>query len=161
MIRLIAALDRKRGIGKNGGIPWSIPEDAQFFTDATKTHGGNVLTGGRTFRETYTNGPLEGRHNYILTRHEEAIPGTTVVHDLTKLLEEFKGKDLWVSGGAEVFAAIMSAGHADELYLTHIDAEFGCDRFFPEYESDFKLVEKGEPRQQNGFHFYYAKYLKK
>ena len=161
MIRLIAALDRKRGIGKNGGIPWSIPEDEKFFTDSTKTHGGHVLTGARTYRLTYKNGPLKDRHNYVLTRHEAPMPGAVVVHDLAKLLAEFADKDLWVSGGAEVFKAVMAAGRADELYLTHIDADFGCDRFFPEYEKDFKLAKKSEPREQNGFRFYYSTYVKK
>jgi dihydrofolate reductase len=159
MIRLIAAVDRKRGIAKHGGLPWSIPEDSQYFTDQTKTHGGNVLTGGTTFRNTYRRRPLAGRQNYILTHKEDAIEGVTLVHDLGKLLEEFKDKDLWVAGGAEVFKEIMAAGKADELYLTHIDADFGCDQFFPEYEQVFKKVEEGKTREQNGLKFTYAKYV--
>ena len=158
MIRLIAAIDRKRGIAKHGGLPWSIPEDAQYFTDQTKTHDGNVLTGGTTFRNTYKGRPLAGRQNYILTHKEEPIEGAILVHDLSKLLEEFKDKDLWVAGGAEVFKEIIDAGKADELYLTHIDADFGCDQFFPEYEQAFKQVEESETREQNGFKFTYAKY---
>lgn len=160
MILFIAAIDRKRGIAKDGGMPWKIPEDENFFTTQTKTRGGNVLTGGTTFRNTYHGHPLKDRQNYILTRRNEPIPDAIVVHDLPKLLSEFKGdKDLWVSGGAEVFAEIMKLGQADELYLTHIDADFGCDQFLPEYEKDFKLVEQSEVREQNGFKFTYAKYV--
>lgn len=158
MIRLIAAIDNKRGIARNGVMPWKIPEDEKYFTEQTKTYGGNVLTGGVTFRNTYHGGPLAGRQNYILTRHDEPIPGATVVHDLDKLLEDFKDKDLWVAGGAEVFAEIMAAGKADELYLTHIDADFNCDQFFPEYEKSFKMVEQSETREQNGLKFTYARY---
>lgn len=161
MNRLIAAIDRKRGIGKHGGIPWSIPEDEAFFTDSTKTHGGHVLTGARTFRETYHNGPLQDRDNYILSRQDEDFPGVTVVHDLEAFLKEFTDKDLWVAGGAAVFEQVMGLGYADELYLTFIDADFGCDRFFPKYENDFELVQKGDWREQNGFRFYYATYRKK
>lgn len=161
MIRLIAAIDRKRGIGKYGIIPWYIPEDEQFFTDQTKTHGGHVLTGGVTFRKTYKHGPLKDRHNYILTHDTSPIPGAVVVNDIAKFLEEWGDKDLWVSGGAGVFEEVMRAGKADELYLTHIDADFGCDRFFPEYEKDYKLVEQSEPCEQNGFRFIYARYVKK
>lgn len=161
MIRLIAAIDRKRGIGKHGGLPWFIPEDEAYFTSQTKTSGGNVLTGGRTFRDTYRNRPLAKRQNYILTRHDLNIPGTIPVHDLVKFLEEFKDKDLWVSGGAEVFAEIIKAGKADELYITHIDADFGCDRFFPEYENAFQKIKESEAREQNGFHFTYATYVPK
>ena len=161
MIRLIAAIDRKRGIAKNGSMPWDIPEDEQFFTDQTKTYGGNVLTGGATFREAYKNKPLVDRQNYILTRSDEPVEGAIVIHDLDKLLEEFKDKDLWVSGGAEVFKAVMEAGKADELYLTHIDGDFDCDRFFPEYEDTFKKIEESEVREQNGFRFTYAKHVVK
>ena len=158
MIRFIAAIDRKRGIAKHGGLPWYIPEDEKFFTAQTKTFGGNVLTGGKTFRDTYKGKPLVGRQNYILTHKDTPIEGVIIVHDLNKLLEEFKDKDLWVSGGAEVFKEIIDAGKADELYLTHIDADFGCDQFFPEYEDNFKKTEESEIREQNGFKFTYAKY---
>jgi dihydrofolate reductase len=161
MIIFIAAIDRKRGIAKHGGIPWFIPEDEKYFTTQTKTRGGNVLTGGKTFRDTYKGRPLVDRQNYILTRQQDPIEGATVVHDLMQLLDEFKGKELWISGGAEVFKEIMDAGRADELYLTHIDADFGCDQFLPEYENGFKKVEESEVREQNGFKFTYAKHVRK
>jgi len=160
MIRLIAAVDRKLGIAKKGILPWYIPEDEQFFTDQTKTYGGHVLTGGVTFRITY-HGPLKDRHNYILTHKTEPIEGAIVVNNIHKFLKDFEGKDLWVAGGAEVFKEVMDAGKADELYLTHIDADFGCDRLFPPYQDDFKLVEQSEPREQNGFRFIYSRYAKR
>ncbi|PIZ62426.1 hypothetical protein COY17_02480 [Candidatus Saccharibacteria bacterium CG_4_10_14_0_2_um_filter_52_9] len=157
MNRLIVAIDRKLGLAKNGGIPWNIPEDENFFTEQTKTFGGNVLTGGVTFREAYKSKPLAERQNYILTHDTTPIEGVTLVHDLEKFLAEYKGKDLWIAGGAGVFKLVMEAGLADELYITHIDADFACDQFFPDYEG-FKLIEQGEPREQNGFGFRYAKY---
>lgn len=162
MILFIAAIDRKRGIAKHGGMPWSIPEDEQYFTSQTKTRGGNVLTGGKTFRDTYGGKPLKDRQNYILTHQKESIDGAVVIHDLDTLLADFQGegKDLWVSGGAEVFSQIMQAGYADELYLTHIDADFGCDQFFPEYEDTFKKAEESETREQNGFRFTYTRYIR-
>lgn len=161
MIRLIAAIDDKRGIAKNGSMPWKIPEDEQYFTDMTKTLGGNVLSGGATFREAYHEHPLKDRTNYILTRSYDQIPGAIVVHDIAELLTEFEHKDLWVSGGAAVFAEVMAAGRADELYLTHIKGDFGCDRFFPEYERDYELVKESPMREQNGFKFTYAVYRRK
>ena len=159
MIRLIAAIDRRRGIAKNGAMPWHIPEDEAYFTRQTKTHGAAVLTGGTTFRDTYKNRPLADRQNYVLTHRDTPIPGAVVVHDLDALLREFTEKDLWVSGGAEIFAQVIAAGKADELYLTRIDAEFGCDKFFPEYEDAFTLAEESEVHEQNGFHFTYARYI--
>lgn len=158
MNRLIVAIDRKRGLAKNGGMPWNIPEDEQFFTDQTKTHGGHVLTGGETFRLAYKNKPLKGRHNYVLTHHTQPIEGAVVVNDLPTFLDEFK-EDLWVSGGAAVFEQIMALGKADELYITHIDADFGCDRFFPDYKG-YNLAEESPVKEQNGFKYKYAIYRK-
>jgi dihydrofolate reductase len=161
MIRLIAATDRKRGIAKQNVIPWHIPEDQDFFDTETKKHGGHVLTGSVTFRVTYQGEPLADRHNYILTRQTEPIAGARVINDLAAFLPEFDHKDLWISGGAAVFQGVMKLGYGDELLITHVDADFGCDRFFPSFEESFKLVEKGEPREQNGFHFTYSRYARK
>ncbi|HVV66872.1 MAG TPA: dihydrofolate reductase [Candidatus Saccharimonadales bacterium] len=157
MIRLIAAIDRERGIAKRGVIPWHIPEDAAFFDSETKKFGGKVLSGGVTFRVGYGGHPLAGRQNYILTHDPQPIEGATVIHDIAQFLEKFEG-DLWVAGGAAVFEEVMELGYADELYLTHVDASFGCDRFFPEYEGSFTQIEQSEPKEQNGFTYRYTKY---
>lgn len=161
MNRLIVAIDRKRGLAKHGFMPWFIPEDEQYFTDQTKTHGAKVLSGGVTFREGYNSRPLPERQNFILTHDTTPIQGVTLVHDLEKFLEDFKNEELWIAGGAKVFEQVIKLGFANELYLTHIDADFGCDQFFPEYKANFILHEQSERREQNGFYFTYAKYIPK
>ena len=161
MIRLIAALDQKRGIAKHGYMPWNIPADERYFTDQTKLYGGVLLTGKTTFVISYKGRPLAGRDNYILTHETQEIPGVTVVHDLAEFLEQLQGADLWVAGGASVFEQVMNLGKADELYLTAIDADFGCDQFFPPYEEEFKLRSQSNLMHENGFTFYFAKYQKR
>jgi dihydrofolate reductase len=158
MNRLIVAVDRKRGIAKQGIFPWYIPEDEKYYDDHTKTYGGNVLIGSMTFKTL--DGPMPGRQNYVLTHDKTPIEGVELVHDLGKFLKDFEGTDLWIVGGANVFAQVVQAGKADELYITHIEADFNCNQFFPEYKQDFKLVEKSDLHEQNGFIFSYAKYAK-
>ncbi|HEX5743833.1 MAG TPA: dihydrofolate reductase [Candidatus Saccharimonadales bacterium] len=162
MILLIAAIDSRRGLAKDGKLPWKIPEDERYFTQQTKTRGGHVLTGATTFRATYHGKPLVRRHNYILTHKKDPIPGATVVQDLPGLLDKFAGlgRDLWVAGGADVFKQIIDMGKADELYLTHIEGDFGCDQFFPEYGHTFRLAEESDVREQNGHRFTYARYVR-
>ncbi|HZL07846.1 MAG TPA: dihydrofolate reductase [Candidatus Dormibacteraeota bacterium] len=160
MIRLIVAVDRKLGLAKRGFQPWYIPDDEQYFAEKTKSYGGHVLIGKTTF-QTFKHGSLTGRQNYVLTHSTDPIEGVTVVHDLNEFLEGFRDKDLWIVGGAKVFAEVMQAGKADELYITRIDADFGCDQFFPAYEQGFKLADRTEPQEQNGFTFTYARYTKK
>lgn len=158
MIRLIAAIDRQRGLAKQGFQPWYIPEDEQRFTELTKQYNGHVLVGGTTFRTFH--GPLADRDNYVLTRDKTPIEGVELVHDLKKFLAEFKNRDLWVIGGANVFTEVMELGRADELHLTHIDADFSCNQFFPEYAADFKLQQRTDKREQNGFNYTYAWYTR-
>lgn len=157
MIRLIAALDEKLGIAKNGRMPWNIPEDEKYFTDHTKKFGGNVLTAGRTFREAYKSQPLKERKNYVYTRSNEPIDGGEVVNDLDEFLNNFSEHDLWVAGGGELFSQVIKKDFPIELYLTHIEGDFNCDTFFPKYEG-FELKSNSQIHEQNGYKFYYAVY---
>lgn len=157
MIRLIAAIDRQRGIAKHGFQPWYIPDDEAYFTEQSKSHGGQVLVGGTTYRDSFKSKPLEGRTTFLLTRDTKPIAGVQLVHDLATWLTQQQG-DVWVVGGSSVYKQVIDTGQADELYLTHIDADFRCDQFFPEYESKFHLVSQSESHTENGFQFTYAVY---
>jgi dihydrofolate reductase len=158
MIRLIVAIDRELGLAKQGVQPWYIPKDEDYFTEQTKQYGAAVLVGSTTF-QTFQK-PLEGRQNYVLTRDKTSVDGVELVHDLEKFLKEFQEKDLWVIGGANVFSQVIQAGKADELYITHIEALFGCNQFFPDYQTNFSLTERSELHEQNGFIFSFARYTK-
>jgi len=158
MIRLIAAIDRKRGIAKQGFQPWFIPADGEYFGQQTKLYGAVILVGSTTFK-TFS-GPLTGRQNYVLTRDKTPIDGVELVHDLASFLKDYVTKDLWVIGGANVFAQIMELERADELYLTQIEADFGCNQFFPHFGDTYTLVEESDLHEQNGFIFTYNRYVK-
>ncbi len=158
MIRLIAAIDRKQGIGKDGFQPWLIPDDEAYFTSHTKDYGGNILVGNTTYKLFH--GPLAERDNYVLTRDNTPIEGVELVHNLEKFLKDLQGHDLWVIGGANVFSQIMQLGKADELYLTRIEADFGCNQFFPDFSQGFSLQERSDLHEQNGFLYSYEIYTK-
>lgn len=149
MIRLIAAIDRERGIAKCGCIPWKIPSDERFFTEQTKKYGGITLTGRATF-DTFSR-PLVERQNFVVTHKTQPIPGAELVHDIPAFLDTHP--EVWVIGGADIF--VQTIHRADELYLTPIDATFGCDRFFPDYETAFKRVSQSDLQEENGFRFRY------
>jgi len=155
MIRLIAAIDQQRGIAKHGCIPWSIPSDEHFFTSETKKYGGVTLTGRVTF-DTFKR-PLVDRQNFVLSRQQLSTQGAEIVHDIDDFITNHS--EVWIIGGAEVFAQTIQ--RADELYLTPIDATFGCDRFFPEYQDQFKLVSQSPAQEENGFRFRYEIWRRK
>lgn len=155
MIRHIVAFDQKLGIAKNGGQPWNIPEDSQYFRDQTKSHGGQVLVGMTTFK-TFEH-PLSDRTNFVVTHQTEPIDGVIFVHDLPKFFAEVKG-DIWVAGGASIFAQTL--GVADELYITRIEADFGCDQFYTSFDETFSLALQSEEKQQNGFQYRFEVYVR-
>ena len=156
MIRLIAAVDNKRGIAKHGFQPWHIPNDEKYFLDQTSKWGGEVLMGSKTYE--VIGHPLKDRKNYVASRDAASINGAEVVRDLENFLKTFE-RDLWVIGGASVFEQALP--YADELYLTEIQADFGCDQFFPEFQAGFMPFGEEPLQEQNGFLYKYVIYTKR
>jgi dihydrofolate reductase len=65
MIEMIVAMGLNREIGKDNKLLWNLEDDMKHFVKTTK--GKNVVMGRKTF-ESLPNGPLKGRHNYVITR---------------------------------------------------------------------------------------------
>lgn len=156
MIRLIAAIDNKRGIAKGGLQPWYIPNDEKYFLEQTSKWGGEVLMGSKTYE--VIGHPLANRKNYVASSSAASVTGAEVVSDLQSFLKTFE-RDLWVIGGASIFEQALP--YADELYLTEIQADFGCDQFFPEFQSAFMAFGEEALQEQNGFIYKYVVYTKR
>ena len=152
MIRFIAAIDQKRGIAKEGRIPWHLPTDEQYFLQKTSQDGGVVLMGRATFEAI--GHPLKERRNIVISKSLGPTEGIEVMNDLQQALHV--AKDVWVIGGAAIFEQTLS--FADELYITRIETDENCDRFFPEFEKGFELTSKSKPRHENGLTFRFCKY---
>jgi dihydrofolate reductase len=151
MIRFIAAIDSKLGMANDHGIPWQgkVPSDVAYFRD--KTLGGTVLMGYGTYREF--NDPLPERTNVVASSKTiSLLPGFQQTSDARQFLLRAKA-DVWVIGGPGLFAQTLDL--ADELYLTRIEGDFGCTKFFPEFISRFKKISSAEPLTENsiGLHF--------
>ncbi len=139
MIRIIVAIDQSRGLADDRGIPWQgrIPTDARYFREQTRT--GTVLMGFRTYEEF--DRPLNGRENFVLARPGGTLrPGFAAVPDLSAFLDEHGDGLVWVIGGSALFERSLPS--TDELYLTRLDAEFACTKFFPEFEPEFELASR-------------------
>jgi dihydrofolate reductase len=146
MIRLIAATDTRRGIATASGIPWNLPGDAAYFRDQTGS--GLIVMGWATYTEFAA--PLHDRDNYVLTRDgtDSLRPGFVPVRDLDDLGTRHPGQDVWVIGGAAVYANTIS--QADELFITQVLADFHCTKFFPPYQDRFTLASESENHQDGG-----------
>lgn len=157
MIRFIAALDNKRGIANDHGIPWQgkIPTDVAYFRD--KTTGSSVMMGAGWYKEQQL--PLPNRRNLVATKDPEPLRGgfdkVTDAHSFLQSVNE----DIWVGGGAGLFASTLDL--ADELYLTLIDADFDCTKFFPEYQNEFIRTDSNQPITENGITYTFTVWRRK
>jgi len=127
-ISLIWGMDKHRLIGRDNALPWSLPADMQWFRK--QTMGKPILMGRKTYASIGR--PLPGRLNLVLSRQDEpAIEGCTRVTSLDAARDAAgDAQELMVMGGAEVYQQLIPK--ATRLYITHIDASFEGDAWFPE-----------------------------
>lgn len=125
----IWAQAHNRAIGKNGGMPWHLPEDLAHLRRLTM--GQPVIMGRATWDslgEKYQ--PLPGRRNIVLTRSGDPIVGCETVSSFDEAKELVAGELAWVMGGAQVYEAAMP--HIDGIVVTDIDIDVpGADAFAP------------------------------
>ncbi|MFZ5836536.1 MAG: dihydrofolate reductase [Pseudomonadota bacterium] len=129
IISLIAAVAQNGVIGREGGLPWRLPEDLKFFKATTL--GKPVIMGRRTYDSIGK--PLPGRLNIVLTRDPRwRAPGISVAHDLDGALRIAQGSgadEAMIIGGADIYE--MALPIASRIYLTRIQREFDGDALFP------------------------------
>ena len=150
-IEIIAAVAENLAIGKDGQMPWHLPQDLKHFKSVTMGH--TVLMGRRTFESIGR--PLPGRDNIVLTsRGGLTVPGVVAVSGLEEALAACRTATLMVIGGQRVYEEMLP--HARVLHLTRIMKSFEGDTFFPDWQAQpFVLKDRSEVQssQENGFEF--------
>ncbi len=148
-VTLIVAQASNHCIGKDGGLPWHIPEDLKHFRQCTM--GKTVLMGRKTWESLpEKHRPLSGRKNVVITRDRSFIAeGATLFHNLEEALETLKNEDIWILGGAEIFK--QSLPFAEKIELTQIHVPYEGDTFFPEISQGAWSIIKEE--KHDGYSF--------
>lgn len=151
MIALIAAIDTNNCIGKDGALPWHIPEDLAHFKKLTE--GKTILMGRKTWEslpEKYR--PLPNRTNIVITRQNSyALPAGVLCYDSVDVaLAAHKNEDSMVIGGGEIFTQTIKK--ADVLYMTHVNQTVNaCTAFFPPINPT--IWRETEREDHDGFSF--------
>ena len=144
------AHDLNLGIGRNGKLPWHIPEDMRHFKRTTK--GGVVIMGRKTWDSIPMKyRPLPERENIIITRNKEYNAwGGVIAHSLEEALEiaqKYK-KRIYIIGGSEIYN--QSINVCKYLYITLVKDTFECDKTMRGYSELFTLVESEEVKAKSG-----------
>ncbi len=157
-ISIVVAMDEKRGIGKDGKIPWPrIPEDLQRLKNLTLGH---VTIVGRTsyesmlgYYEASGRDTMSRRTHVVVSRNPDyqVDPGYGfAASSIEEALEKAKQEEVFVIGGAQIYAQTLV--HATRLLLTMVEGNYKCDTFFPDY-SVFDQVVSETPRESNGLRY--------
>jgi dihydrofolate reductase len=138
---LVAAVAKNRVIGKDGKMPWHLPEDLKHFRRVTLDHA--VIMGRLTF--VSMGKPLPKRRNIVVTRTPQTIEGCEVVTSLEAAiaLARTTDEEPRVIGGGQLYALALPL--ATRLILTEVQQAPEGDAFFPDFdERDFIETERRE-----------------
>jgi dihydrofolate reductase len=155
-INLIVACARNGVIGRDGGMPWRLPEDLAHFKRTTLNH--PVIMGRRTWESLPPKvRPLPGRRNLVLSTDPQwSAAGAQRQASLQQALQACSGDDeVWVIGGAQVYAQALPL--ADGLVVTEIDADIDGDTVFPAWDrGSFVETRRETHRAAAPHHFDFA-----
>nr|AIA17683.1 Dihydrofolate reductase [uncultured bacterium] len=139
----IVAVARNGIMGKDGKLPWHIPEDLKFFKETTMGHA--IIMGRKTYDERKK--PLPGRRNIVVSRKPDfqanGCEVTTSVEQAIALARTTDSNPC-VVGGNEIFR--LALPYATRIYITEIDRDYEGDTVLDIDLTGFRETErrKGE-----------------
>ncbi|HET9850738.1 MAG TPA: dihydrofolate reductase [Candidatus Saccharimonadales bacterium] len=133
ILSLIVAAAENDVIGKDGQMPWRLPDESAYFRQTTLGH--PVITGRKNYEAMGR--PLPGRLNIVITRQAgyKAADGVEVVNSLESALAlpEVKSADeVFIIGGQQIYE--MAMAKADRLYLTIVHTTIAGGTAFFKYD---------------------------
>lgn len=149
-VSIVVAADDRGGIGREGTLPWHLPEDLRRFKAITM--GKPVVMGRRTWDSLGR--ALPGRHNIVISRRSGMIAaGATVVDSLPAALRAAgDAPEVCIIGGAQVYQLALPL--ADEIHLTRVHVAVDADTWFPVIDgADWEEVRR-EDRPADERHAY-------
>ena len=131
ILSLVVAMAENRVIGRDGDLPWRLPEDLKHFKRVTM--GKPVIMGRKTWDSLYVK-PLPGRRNIVVTRNldfsADGAEATGSIDDALALVD--RDEEAMVIGGATLFEATLAS--AQRFHLTEVHAEIEGNTRFPAFD---------------------------
>jgi len=168
---IIAAIDKNRGIGKAGKLPWALRGDMEHFKAITTREvalgaRNAVIMGSTTWNSLPgKHRPLAGRLNVVLSFTSiDLPPGVLLASSLDDAFNQLALKEvgeIFIIGGASVYAQSIKHPACHKLYLTEIDSVFECDTYFPEIPTDFVKVSQENSVEEQGIAYHFVAYERK
>lgn len=156
-LTLVVAMDAQRGIGVDNRLPWHLPEDLAHFKRVTVER--PIIMGRKSFDSIGR--PLPKRRNIVVTRNRAwSHEGVEVAGSLEQAIALAGDGPSSIIGGAQIFGEALPL--ADRMIVTHIDAVYRCDTFFPEIDpAVWRVTAREEHRSADGVGFSFVTYERK
>lgn len=161
-MKMIVCVSENFGIGNGGSLLFSLPPDMKFFRETTLN---KVVVMGRSTLDSFPGGkPLKNRTNIVISRNTDFLrEGAIVLHskeDVLAYVEQFDTDDVYIIGGAQIYE--MFRDECDTAYVTKVEKEAECDKFFFDIDSDnsWKLSSQSEKMEYEGTIFSFCTYKK-
>ena len=166
-LNLIYARARNGVIGKDGKMPWHLPEDLAYLKRMTL--GCSVIMGRKTWDSLPPKfRPLPGRTNVVITRqqawHEEgALPAHNLLEALSicehmSIILDPSPDQVWVLGGAQIYEQALP--FAKRVLVTEIDADFDGDAHAPTLDAQWKETSRESHTSATGLAFSVVTYTR-
>ena len=160
-IAMIYARSSNHCIGKDGGIPWHLPDDFAHFKKTTM--GKPIIMGRKTYEDHQS--ALPGRLNIVVTRQQnyQVVEGIEVVSSLDAAIKRASeaSNEIFIIGGVEFFT--LGYAIADTVYETIIEADIDGDAFLPAFDySDWEseLLDEHPIDDKHKFAFKFYKHCR-
>ncbi len=131
-LAMVVAMTPDRVIGKDGDMPWHIPEDLKHFRRVTMGH--TIIMGRKTHESIGR--ALPRRRNIVITRNPDAhFEGCDVAHSLEAAIamaREGGDDEPRIVGGGAIYALALPL--ATKLFLSEVDLDVEGDTHFPPYD---------------------------
>jgi dihydrofolate reductase len=147
---MVVAIGIGGAIGKNGQVPWRIPEDLKHFKNVTMGHA--IIMGRKTWDEVGK--PLPGRRNLVVSRNASlALEGAEVFPSLETAIAAARTTDPepQVIGGSHLYAAALPL--ATHIELTEVHRAVDADTFFPPWDRTAWREVSRRPAETEGVEF--------
>lgn len=136
-LTIVAAMGRRREIGRDGSLPFRLKSDMMHFRDVT---GGRPVVMGRKTWDSLPKKPLPGRPNVIVSRNPDfEAQGACVFSSIglaaaaaRALADNLNVEEVCIIGGGQIYAAALPL--VKRMWLTEVDAEADADVFFPAFD---------------------------
>ncbi|WP_193213958.1 dihydrofolate reductase [Luteolibacter marinus] len=146
----IVAMTPDRVIGRDGTLPWHLPEDLAFFKRTTSGH--PIVMGRKTYDSIGR--PLPKRRNIVVTRDPGwSADGVEAIHSPGALSGLDLEGDVFIIGGSRIYEAFLP--YLDELLVSHVHHPYPGDTRFPAFEERFgpgEIIESHEAFDVRRYH---------